>query len=250
MVTVDTNNVTFLNDRFTATSGGCGPANHCSNTLVFQQKGKSGLTFSHVELSSAPAITVEHAVREYGGGLAMDHVYQHGDVDAICWCPEANISDSYSIVHLAMADDHLENVYSESSNLTITHSVLLNSEVNYTQGAVFAQTAAGASIPCANHITLTNDLFAGGGDTLDLCSHSTSVGTAKLTVQNNRFARCLTTPVGPDGGGQWHCSGGPDQFGYAPFSGVYGPDYDMYCGSSQTTWTGNKWDDNGSTVNC
>jgi hypothetical protein len=250
LVLVDTSNVTFSNDRFTGTSGGCGPTDTCGSSLIFQKAGVSNVTLSHVELTSSTGVTVDAGVRMYGDGpLTMDHVYQHGDIDGICWCPEANISDAYSIVHLAISTDHLENIYSETSNLTVTHSVLLNEELNFTQGNVFAQTAAAQSIPCANHITLTNNLFAGGGHTLDLCAHSTGVGTASLTIQNNRFARCLTTPV-LAGGGRWHCTGGPDQYGYFPYSGAYGPDSDTYCSSAQTRWTGNKWDDNGSTVGC
>lgn len=250
LVTVDTSNVTFSNDRFTGTSGGCGTAHTCGNMLIFQKQGVSNVTLSHVELTSNTGITVEHAVKMYGSGmLTMDHVYQRGDTDALCWCPDANISDSYSLVHLAIADDHLENIYSETSNLTVTHSVLLNAETNFTQGAVFAQTAAGQDAPCANRITLTDNLLAGGGYTLGLCAHATSVGTASLTVENNRFARCVTSRVRV-GGGQWHCSGGPDQHGYLPFSGAYGPDADLYCSSGQTTWAGNRWDDNGSTVRC
>ena len=206
MVTVDTSNVTFSNDRFTGTSGGCGSANTCGNMLIFQKPGVNDLGLSHVELTSNTGVTVEHAVKMYGSGtLTMDHVYQHGDTDALCWCPDANISDSYSLVHLAIADDHLENIYSESSNVTVTHTVLLNEETTFTQGAIFAQTAAGQPIPCANHFKLTNNLFAGGGNTLDLCGHATSVGTASLDVENNRFARCVTSPV-QAGGGQWHCS--------------------------------------------
>jgi hypothetical protein len=249
-IIVAASNVTITNTRVNLTTGGCGLADTCGNALVFQEPGYSNLTLSHVELASSPGVTVEHAVKMYGGGmLRMEYVYQHGDVDALCWCPAADITDSYSIVHLAIADDHLENIYSESSDVVVNHSVLLNSETTYTQGNIFAQTAAGAGVPCDNHFSLTNNLFAGGGHTLDLCAHSTDVGTASLDVENNRFARCITPPMQINGD-YWHCAGGADQYGYAPFSGVYAPYADMYCSSGQTTWTGNKWDNNSKPIDC
>ena len=70
------------------------------------------VTISNVEITANPPTTVEHGIRNANGGtINLDHVYQHGNIDALCWCGNGSISDSYSTIHLAISSDHLENIY-------------------------------------------------------------------------------------------------------------------------------------------
>jgi len=100
-----------------------------------------------------------------------------------------------------------------------------------------------------DHLVITNSLLAGGGWTLYPSAKSTSVGTGTMNISNDRFARCLTTPMF-DGSGTT-CAGGADTHGYFPNSGYYGVAADLYCPpTSGQMWSGNVWDDDSSTLAC
>ena len=44
--------------------------------------------------------------------INLDHVYQHGNIDALAGCRNSTIRDSYwLILSLAISSDHLENLY-------------------------------------------------------------------------------------------------------------------------------------------
>ena len=61
---------------------------------------------------------MEHGIRNSNGGtINLDHVYQHGNIDALCWCGNGSITDSYSMIHLAISLDHLENIYLDDNTL-------------------------------------------------------------------------------------------------------------------------------------
>ena len=247
-ITVSANNVTIKNTRVTMTSGGCGPTDACGNSDI-HLTGPYSVTISNVELTSNSGITVDHGIRNsYGGHIFVDRVYQHGAVGALCWCGAADISDSYSIIHLDIATNHLENIYGTNETITINHNTLLN-PVSQTAN-IFLNTANGSGGPCDNQATITNNLLAGGGYQLYPCGNASSVGSSTIDVENNRFARCLTSAV-PGVSGSWNCSGGADSYGYFPSGGSYGTHSGVYCPPvSGQTWSGNKWDDRGSTIGC
>ena len=134
------------------------------------------MTIQNVEINAVSPTNVEHGIRNsHGGTITLDHVYQHGEIDAICWCGNATIRDSYSAIHLGIPGDHLENTYTDDNNLTVNHSVFLNNQPQTAN--IFGNTQNGGSGPCSNKFVITNNLFAGGGFTMDLCAHATSVGT-------------------------------------------------------------------------
>jgi hypothetical protein len=65
-------------------------------------------------------------------------------------------------------------------------------------------------------------------------------------ISNNRFVRCLTTPLHDSvGSGGLNCSGsglfGADTHGFYPHGGYFG---ESTATGAQTTWSGNHWDDN------
>ena len=248
-ITVSADNVTIQNTRVTMISGGCGPTDPCGSADI-KVTCACNVTVSRVELSSDSGITVEHGIRNtYGGHLIIDYVYQHGNVDALCLCQSADVENSYSIINLAIANDHVENVYMTDSTTTINHNTLLN-QVTQTAN-LFGDTNTGAGGACDNHWIITNNLLAGGGYQLYPCSNATSVGSSTMDVENNRFARCVTRPQVPGPGGSWLCSGGSDSHGYFPNGGSAGPLAYVYCPpTAGQVWSGNKWDDNGSTIGC
>jgi len=247
-IEVKARNVTIKNTRVTPTGSGCGPANTCGNYAILVTCACS-VTISHVELTANAPTTVEHAIRNASGGtINVDHVYQHGNIDALCICGNGSISDSYSIIHLAISTDHLENIYLDDASLSIVHNTLLNQAPQTAN--IFGNTNNGSDGPCENHLTIDGNLLAGGGWNIYPCAHATSVGSSSSQITNNRFARCKT-PQSQRGGGTWLCTGGPDSSGYYPNGGSFGYLASAYCKTSAAhTWSGNVWDDNNATVNC
>jgi chitodextrinase len=253
-IDVNANNVTIQNTKVTMTGGGCGPTNTCANSDIHVLC-DCNVTVSHVELTTDSSTTVEHAIRNsYGGFLTVDHVYQHGNADALCWCGDANISDSYSTIHLAISNDHLENTYTDGDTDTMNHNTFLNATQQTAN--IFANTNNGTGGTCSNHLTVTNNLLAGGGYTIYPCGNASSAGSSSLTFTDNRIARCGGGNEVSGPGGTWLCSDAPksapylstDGHGWFPRGGSYGYDANIYCGSS--TWTRNVWDDSGATINC
>ena len=112
---------------------------------------------------------------------------KHGNIDALCNCGDGSISDTYSIVHLAIATDHIENIYTDDSTMTITHNTFLNL-VPQTAN-IFGNTNNGSDGACENHLTIDGNLLAGGGFSIYPCAHGTSVGSSSSQITNNRFAR-------------------------------------------------------------
>ena len=129
---------------------------------VIRVTGPYTVTISHVELTTANDTTVEHGIRNASGGtINVDHVYQHADIDSLCRRGNANIRDSYSLIHLAIADDHLENLYLDGHTLTANHNTFFNTEPQTAN--IFGNVNNGFGGPCSNHLTITNNLLTGGG---------------------------------------------------------------------------------------
>jgi len=247
-IRVNARNVTIRNTRVTVNGTGCGPTNTCGNFAILIACACS-VTISHVELTANAPTTVEHAIRNsYGGTINVDHVFQHGNIDALCWCGNGSISDSYSFIHLAISTDHLENIYLDDASLRIVHNTLLNQSPQTAN--IFGNTHNGTDGACENQLTIDRNLLAGGGFSIYPCAHGTSVGSSSSQITNNRFARCKTAQY-QGGGGTWLCTGGADAFGYYPRGGSFGYLAASYCGKSAAhTWSGNVWDDNNATVTC
>lgn len=242
-ITVNATNVTISNTRVTATGPGCG-ASTCGNSVV-ELNCVCDLTLSHVELTAPPTTTVEHAIRNDGGGtIHLDYVYQHGATDALCWCGHAIVSNSYSFITLSIANDHLENLYVDDNTLSVTHSVLINDQPQTSN--MFGNVGNGFGGACVNHITMDGNLFAGAGQTLTMCAHGDSQGSSTVSITNNRFARCNHGQGEvPGGDGTWFCPGGPDSMGYFPRGGSFTWVVAAY---PNTVWTGNVWDDDDTAV--
>jgi hypothetical protein len=199
--------------------------------------GVSQLTISHVELDAEQNGAIELAVRNtYGGHLTMDHVYQHGRIDAMCHCGDADISDSYSKVAQWIPNDHIENMYVSNQTDTVTHNTFINTEPQTAN--IFMDSGGG------NHLTAKNNLFAGGGFSMYVCPKD-GCNTATATVTGNMFTRCAHGNEVSGPGGQWLCRNGADNYGMFPRSGSFG--YAAYL-PVQTVWSGNVWDDDGSPV--
>ena len=245
-IRVNARNVTIKNTRVTVTGAGCG-ASTCGNWAILVGCACT-VTISNVELTANAPTTVEHGIRNANGGVInLDHVYQHGNIDALCWCGNSNIRDSYSLIYLAIANDHLENLYIDDHSLTAIHNTFLNKAPQTAN--IFGNTDNGTGGACKNQLTITDNLFAGGGYTIYPCGNATSVGSSRMDVQRNRFARCKT-PLRQGGGGTWFCTNGADSYGYYPRGGSFGHLAASYCNAPGQTWIGNVWDDNNATVDC
>jgi hypothetical protein len=233
-IEVNADNVTIKNSRITVHSGGC--STPCGNSLI-HLNGSYNVMVSHVELTADQSATVEHAIRNTDGGhISVDHVYQHGHIDALCHCGDADISDNYSVVAQWISTDHIENIYVSDQTVNLTHNTLIN-RAGQTAN-IFMDSGAG------NHLTAKNNLFAGGGYSMYVCPKN-GCNTATATVTGNVFTRCGHGSEISAAGGSWACPGGPDDYGLSPRSGSYG--YAAYM-PTQTVWSGNVWDDDGSPV--
>ena len=239
-IRVRANNVTIKNTRVTGVGAGCGPTTTCGNFVIINDCA-CNLTISHVEITANSPTTIEHGIRNPSGGtINVDHVYQHGNVDALCFCGNATVSDTYSFIHLAISQDHLENLYTDDSTVTVRHNTLLNTAPQTAN--IFANTGNGGGGACRNRLTITDNLLAGGGFSIYPCGNATSQGTSTANITGNRFARCGGGQGVQGGGGTWLCPGGSDSAGYYPRSGSFGR---LAAAYPNTVWANNIWDDNG-----
>jgi len=237
-ITVSANNVTIKNSRITKVSGGCG-GSACGNSII-RVAGPYTVTISHVELTTNATTNVEHAIRNsFGGQINLDHVYQHGEVDALCWCGNANVSHTYSIIDLNIPGDHLENIYVDGGTFVANHNTFINPQPQTAN--IFANVNNGFGGACQNKITVANNLLAGGGWSIYPCGNGTSQGSSTTVITGNRFARCGSGNEVQGGGGTWFCPGGPDQSGYYPRGGSFGVVAAYY---PNMIWSGNYWSDN------
>lgn len=255
-IDIEADNVTVENSRLTVTGGGCGVQTTCGNWDLRIGEGHTGTVLSHLELTTDSSSTVEHAIRNTSDDtMRADHIYSHGP-DAIMY-GQGTLSDSYASISLRIASDHLEDIYCTDGTVIANHNTLLN---NYNSVAtLFCDTNGGRGGSCDNHITMTNNLLAGGGYIVYECGNASSVGSATMNISNNRIARCITRPFTQANDGGFDCKGststdagsGADQYGYWPRGGHYGVDSYTFCPSVPgATWSQNVWDDNDATVEC
>ena len=240
-MTVSGDNVTIRNSRITVNGAGCGPSHTCGNAAIYLS-GPFTVHVFNVELTAAAPTTVEHGIRNAAGGtLDLDKVYQHGTIDALCFCGNATIKNSYSKISMSIVGDHLENVYTDDATLVATHNTLLNDRPQTAN--VFANTNNASDAPCKNHLTISNNLLAGGGFTIYACAHGTSVGSSSVNITGTGSARCGGGAEVQGGGGTWVCPHG---------AGTRLVTSQMAARSERsaswypnTVWTGNVWDDTG-----
>lgn len=255
-IDIEASNVTVENSRLTVTGGGCGTQTTCGNWDIRIGEGYTGTVLSHDELTTDATSTVEHAIRNTSDdSLRADHIYSHGP-DAILY-GQGTLSDSYAIITLRIASDHLEDIYCADGTVTAHHDTLLNTYNSV--ATLFCDTNGGRGGACDNHITMTDNLMAGGGFLLYECGNASSVGSGTMNITGNRFARCLTGPVTQATDGGFDCAGskstqagaGADQNGYWPKGGHYGVDSYTFCPPvAGATWSGNVWDNNNANVAC
>ena len=239
-IEVDADDVTIENTKVTLGGSGCGSQTTCGNYDLHIEDGSTGTVIRDSEFLAAPGTTCEHSVRNSAGSdMKLIRVYMKGCDSNIYG--GGIVKDSYGLAQIAIADDHVENVYFDDSRFIAIHDTLLN-PVGQT-AVIFGDSNGGEETSdCRNRITVRSSLLAGGGYSLYPCAHAEGPGTSKLTVEGNHFARCKSKEGYEPDGGAHPCVGGPDSYGYYPNSGSYGVMTDYFAGAS--TWRGNVWDDN------
>jgi hypothetical protein len=243
-ILVQADNVTIENTLVTNTGTPGGFA-------IEEPNGYHGLTVKNSEISGNNI---------YMGGCdgcpngTVDHVYMHNCGECVQYANA--VTNSYFMVDASSSVYHYEAYFGSDSTVDFEHDTILNPHEQTADIFVAIGTAGGA---CDNQVTINNSLLAGGGYEFYPCAVAGSAGTSKVTITNNRFARCTTTPTVNAGSG-YICQGigdptgngdaitNPDKNGYFPHGGFFGTDAYIYC--SQTTWTNNVWDDNGAARGC
>lgn len=227
---IDAENVTVRNVR--VTNGSTCPE-PCGNYAVKVKPGSAHVVLEHVETRSRPGKICEHDIRNEGAAsVALGYGYLHA-CDSN-WYGSGEIRDSYGIAKEEWASDHVENVYLCGGEIAVRHSTLLNPGVQ--AAVIFGETTCGGNV-----VTLADNLFAGGGFTLQPQAKAAEEGSpagAETTITGNRFARCLGKMVKRGGG--YDCEGGADESGYYPNGGFYGY---VRTEGLRYTWRGNVWDD-------
>jgi hypothetical protein len=236
-------NATNLLIESSTVSGTASSGTGVLNTGVFNPSNVKPVTLNDVYITDAAedyhgAGTIENSYLQAGG--YYDAPDGTGGCDTSGGCPS-----------------HNEDVYMSDTSVTLNHDTLLNSA---SQTAVLFGDNNGGSkgTPADNDWVVENSLIAGGGYVAYMDAGATGVGSSVMTVENDRFARCLgattfngwgtmctdatNTPTGTSG----------DKYGYYPYGGYYGAVIDAYCPGSYAgqTWSGNVWDDNNAAVTC
>lgn len=238
-IEIDADDVTIEDTKVTLDGPGCGPSTTCGNYDLHVEEGVTGTVIRDSEFLAAPGTTCEHSIRNSAGpDLRMVRVYMRGCDSNIYG--GGTLVDSYGLAKLAIADDHVENVYFNDGEFNAIHDTLLN-PVGQT-AVIFGDSNGGEeTTDCKNRIKVQGSLIAGGGYSLYPCAHASAAGSSKLTVEGNHFARCRTRETYDADGGAHPCVGGADSSGFYPNSGAYGIMTDYF--GSATTWRGNVWDD-------
>jgi hypothetical protein len=175
------------------------------------------------------------------------------------WGGPWTIADSYVISSgMQGTTDHMEDLYCSDATETLTHDTLLNPQDQ--TATVFCDTGFGQGGPCANHITITDSLLAGGASIVYPCGNASSAGSSTMNISRNRIARCTSPPLRYNGGtGGTTCRGsagtsigsGADLHGYWPGGGYFGVAAYIYCSRvASRTWADNVWDNNSAGVRC
>ena len=250
-----------LNNVCMSVNGGGANGSIVINTAA----GSAGLTVENSTISGANGTTeaVGKIIEDLGSGATIKNNYMYNFAGGVFEKGDGTelVQNNYMLLNVTMLQPngspvHYEPMYcTNNPALTINHNTLF-----ITQGqtaAIFCNTGDGAGGACSNHVTITDNFMAGGGYTLYPCANSSGVGTSVVDIENNRFAKCLGTPIThqyPNGGSGYTCGtvdgAGADSHGYWPYSGYYGvvDTVANYIGPSET-WSGNYWDDTLHTVN-
>jgi hypothetical protein len=197
-----------------------------------------------IRVDSAGAVIEDTTIR---GRDASAHAIQHAVYNtepstvgrrlnmtacAECWWGPGTLRDSFADVSAVIDGAHYEDIYYGGGDgpLTVEHDTLLNPQQQ--TATVFVWHDFGL----ASHIVVDGNLLAGGGFTV----YGGDSSATDVRVTNNRFARCITASVFNQSSGGFDCRGGPDSHGYYPDGGYFG--HEAYFNRSQTTWSGNIWD--------
>lgn len=157
------------------------------------------------------------------------------------------LTNSYIDSSAQITGEHVEDWYFNEATIVARHNTLINPEGQ--TATIFGDTGDGAGGPAANHLTVENNLLAGGGYSIYPDANSTEVGTSTMRIRHNHFARCLGTRESTGGGHS--CKGGIDQHGLYPDSGFYGWLAAQYCPPlPDQIWEDNQWDNNLAEVGC
>ena len=162
-------------------------------------------------------------------------------------------SSGYQAGECEGSPDHREAIYCDSGSFTARHDTLLD-PVDET-AALFCNVNNGSGGPCANVVTITQSLLAGGSWVITPCAHGTGVGSSRMTVVGNDVARCGTrsTYQPATGGSTCGVADRPSSNarGYWPRGGYFGAVNDAFCPpAAGQAWAANHWDDTGATVGC
>jgi hypothetical protein len=244
-VNIAAKNVTLTNDCITLNGQGSG-----DSSIVDIGNGDTGTQITHSSISGANSTTqsVEEALNNnYSNPNTIadhDYIYNCGECVHGTW----TLTNSYVTSNANISGAHYEDIYCSDATSLIEHNVLINPHEQTAN--IFCNTGGGDGGAADNHLTITNNLFAGAGYSLYPQGNATSIGTSTMKVVGNRFARCLSTPI-TDSEGDVTCSGGADENGYWPRGGYYGIDAYTYCPpAAGQEWSNNVWDDNNESVGC
>jgi len=137
------------------------------------------------------------------------------------------MSKSYVISNAYIGEEshglHREVWYLNNETASVKESTALNPSDQ--TSVVFMDSESGSGgIPCVDKLTVEGSLLAGGGTSIEMCGKGDTTGTSSLKFVDNRIARCLTTPIVKNEGGEEICSGpyfeGADEHGYMPHGGA------------------------------
>jgi len=260
-VTISASNVTLRNDCIISGAG--------VETAVEVVSGTAGAGFKIIDSvvmgENTTTDAIEHALANYGSSepeAVGDRLESCGECLAYSW----NLKESYVISNGKVdtfgegaKEVHFEDWYTSDGKLTAEHDTLFNPVKN--TSTIFGDVDGGRGGPCQNDFTIVGDFLAGGGYTLGTCPNATGVGTSKMDIKDNRFARmqCKKGNVMENFEGrggtacegkldcdeEW-CTGNDGSGGFWPKGGFFGLIYngptDYFTGTGQV-WEGNYWDD-------
>ena len=224
--------------------------------IINEAVGDTGMTIENSTIFSTNPTNLSANGIAAGVGALLDNDYIYNTTDSVSLGNGSTIENSYVISNANAQGAHTEPLYMEDVSVTINHNTLLNPQTQTAE--IFA---ASSSSSCDNHLTVTNNLLAGGGYVIYACSGIGGIGSSTLTFTGNDFARCGGTfHHGSDGGS--YCGStdpsssgtttgnGADTHGYWPLGGHFGIESHTYCTGPGQTSADNYWDDTGASVRC
>lgn len=265
-ITINNNNVTVNNVCVSA-----GDGSEFTGSAVIKILNGTNVVIKNSKIfgtATSGSGAQDWAIAPYGSGpVVMRHNSIYNCVECIHGGPFSLI-DSWANNNAALGSEHAELIYTETPGgrpVVLDHDTLLAPGVpggSAPVAVLFSNTNNGTTVPCSADITLTKSLLAGGANTLIPCANDNgSVGTSRVNISNNRFARCTTQPPGtavPNGGTT--CRGATtedytqsqDSHGYWANSGLRGyTGGNIYCPPTPNqTWSNNVWDNDNSPVSC